>query len=95
MKISEVTDEQLKDFCGIYDDESGDNLEIMKSAALSRIRSFTNLTDEEIDEHEDITYAYMVLVNDAFQNRDYTLSWQKQLNPLVSDILHAYAKNYL
>lgn len=95
MKISQVTDKQIKDYCGIYDDESDDILPIMKDAALARIKSTTALTDAEIEEHEDITLAYLCLINEAYQNRDYAMSWQKQLNPFVSDILHAYSKNYL
>ena len=39
--------------------------------------------------------AYLVLINDGFYNRDYTLSWQKQVNPYVDRILNAHRKNYV
>ena len=90
MKIADVTDEAIMEFCGIYDDDGSS-----KSYAIAHIKAITGLTQEEIDSHEDITMAYLVLINDGFYNRDYTLSWQKQVNPYVDRILNAHRKNYV
>lgn len=95
MKISEVTDEIINDYCGICEEEASDLLEAMKPAAQAFIRSYTGLTDAEIEEHEDLTVAYLLLINDMYSQRDYTLSWQKQVNPTVDLILRSHAINYL
>lgn len=96
MKISEITPEIVKDYCGISDNDSD---EIIKNAlmpsAKSYIVGYTGLSEEEIDEHEDLSIAFMVLVSDMYSQRDYTLSFQKQVNPAVSTILGLYSVNYL
>lgn len=95
MKIADVTDEAIMEFCGIYDDDGSKLIPIAKDAAIAHIKAITGLTQEEIDSHEDITMAYLVLINDGFYNRYYTLSWQKQVNPYVDRILNAHRKNYV
>lgn len=95
MKISEVTDRIINDYCGISEEEASDLVEVMKPAALAYIRTYTGLTDEEIETHEDLTIAYLLLINDMYSQRDYTLSWQKQVNPTVDLILAFHARNYL
>lgn len=95
MKISEVTDRIINDYCGISEEEASDLVEVMKPAALAYIRAYTGLTDEEIETHEDLTIAYLLLINDMYSQRDYTLSWQKQVNPTVDLILRSHAINYL
>ena len=92
MKISELTDEIVREFCGI-DDESK-LLPIFEAAALGFISGYTGLTAEEIDGHEDITQAYLVLINDMSCSRDYTVT-RDTVNPAVSAILGMYAKNNL
>lgn len=92
MKISELTDDIVREFCGI--DEESKLLPVFRAAALGFITGYTGLTAEEIDEHEDITQAYLVLINDMSCARDYTVS-RDTVNPAVSAILGMYAKNYL
>ncbi len=89
MKLSELKDEVLKEFCGMDDDT--DLLSVYKEAAKAFIKEDTILkTNEDLDKHEDITFAYMVLINDMSLNRDYTVSRDK-LNPTVSKILARYS----
>ena len=95
MKISEVTIDIVKDYCGVYEEESETLLELMMTSAKSFIISYTALDEEELDDYEDLTDAYLILINDMFTQRDYTLSWQKQINPAADAILHMHAKNYL
>ena len=92
MKISELTNEQIKEFCGFDDDVT--LIEAYKTAAKQFIIGFTSLTDKELEEHEDLTLAYLVLINDMSYNRDYTVS-RDTLNPTVSTLLSLYSKNYL
>lgn len=95
MKVSEVTPEIIRDYCGISDNESDEILPALMSAAVSFIKNNTGLTAEEIDEHEDITYAYMVLVNEMFTAREYDKSSSRmtqQPNKTVETILGMHTK---
>lgn len=95
MKVSELTPVTIKDFCGISDTDSDNIITALISSAKAYIRDYTGLTDEQIDKHEDITYACMVLVNDMFTQRDYTLSSHKQAAPTVKSILSMHALNHV
>ena len=90
MRISEIRDEQIREYCGMSEDVT--ILDVYKESARAFIIGYTGLTAEEIDEHDDLTIAYCVLINDMSFNRDYTVS-QSNLNPCVSTILSMYAKN--
>ena len=95
MKISELQNSEIKDFCGISDDDSDRIIEIVKSSAKAFIMGYTGLSESQLDQHDDITDAFLILVNDMFSQRDYTLSLHRQVSPAVKTILGLYAKNYL
>ena len=95
MKLSQVTLNIVKDFCGVSDNDSDNILNLLMSSASDFIKGYTGLTAEQIDDFEDITDAYLILVNDMFSCRDYTLSLHKQVNPAVKTILGMHAVNYL
>ncbi|MCM1133574.1 MAG: head-tail connector protein [Ruminococcus flavefaciens] len=96
MKISELTTDIIKDFCGITDDDSDRIIsEVLLPSAKSYIKGYTGLSDDEADRYDELTTACLVLINDGFTNRDYTISMQKQVNPTVRTILGMYSKNYL
>lgn len=96
MKISELTAEIVKEFTGISDDESDDSVEnLYMPAAKAYIKGYTGLTDEQLDEHDDLAIAFCVLVNDMFTQRDYTISMHRQVSPTVKTILSLYAVNNL
>lgn len=90
MKISEVKDENIIEYCGMTQDIG--NLNLYKESAVAFIMGYTGLTKDEINEHEDLTLAYLVLINDMSFNRDYTVS-RDTLNPSVQTILSMYSKN--
>lgn len=96
MRISDLTAAVVKDYCGISDEDSDTIInDVLLPAAKAYIRGFTGLTAEQCDEHDDLTTACMVLVNDMFTSRDYTLSSHRQVSPTVRTILSLYAVNYL
>lgn len=96
MKISEITLEIVKDYCGISDNDSDVIIKnVLMPSAKSYISGYTGLSAEEIDRHDDLATAFLVLVNDMYTQRDYTLSFQKQVNPAVRTILGLYSVNYL
>ncbi|MBQ7070788.1 MAG: phage gp6-like head-tail connector protein [Ruminococcus sp.] len=96
MKISEVTDEQIFSFMRVDDPTDGDTefLSIIKPAAKSFIIGYTALTAEELDEHEDLTIAYLILIEDMFDNRALTVN-SANLNRTTENILSMYAKNHI
>ncbi len=94
MKVSEVTTEYARDYCGRSDASENTRIETCMAAAKAFIKGFTALDDDRIDEHEDITIAYLVLINEWYTNRDYTVE-KAATNPSVNAILAMYAENYL
>ena len=95
MKISELTSAVIKDYCGISDNDSDDIINMLIPAAKAYIQGYTGLTAEECDEHEELSVACMVLVNEMFSQRDYTISSHRQLSPTVQTILSLYSKNHI
>lgn len=88
MKISDLTAGIIKDYCGISDNDSDDIIEkLLLPAAREYIKGYTGLTAEQCDEHEELSVACMVLVNDMFSQRDYTVSMHRQVSPTVKTIL--------
>jgi len=96
-KVSEVTVAELLDFCRIDDPDSTDRDHIERAMLIVRayIRSYTGLTDEEIDEHEDIVWAYMILVRDNYDNRSLQENSAVKTNRTVSIILDQYNDHML
>lgn len=94
MKISEVTTENIKEYCGISGSDSDNIIEILKASAKSYIMGYTGLTNDEIDEHEDLTTAYIVLINEMFSTRTNTVNNDKE-NPCVKQILSMHSVNYV
>lgn len=90
MKISDLNNEYIEEYCGI--NGNCENLNIYKEAALMFIVGYTGLSREEIDTHEDLTIAYLALINDMSFNRDYTIN-RDTINPCIQTILSMYSKN--
>ncbi len=95
MKLSQVPLSEVKNFCGVEDDDSDVLIrDIMIPAASRFICDYTGLTAEQVDELEDLTLPYLVMVDEMYTNRDYTITKDK-LNPYVKTILDMHSTNYL
>ena len=98
MKTSEIGLTELCDTCRIdmayLTDEDGRYLEIAKSAAIGYVQSYTGLSLEELDTHEDIAIAVLVLVSDMFDNRSMTVD-KSNVNRVVDTILGMHCVNLL
>lgn len=92
MAIKDVTIENVKDFCGISDDASDALLIGFQAAAKNFIIAYTGLSAEEINDYEDLATAYLIIINDMYNNRDYTTANDK-INPLVATILSLHSGN--
>lgn len=97
MKVSEVTNIDLAEYVRLDDasDLELNELERMRSGAVAFIKSYTGLTDEEVDEHEDITQVLFILVADMFDNRNYQMDSKSVVNPSVKSILNMHSVNLL
>lgn len=97
MKVSDVTNIDLAEYVRLDDasDLELNELERMRSGAVAFIKSYTGLTDEEVDEHEDITQVLFILVADMFDNRNYQMDGKSVVNPAVKSILNLHSVNLL
>lgn len=98
MKVSMIG---IKDICGQIRMDEGyltgadrDYLLILQKAAVEYVKSYTGLTDAEIDEHEDITAAVLVLISDMYDNRQMYVD-KGNVNRVVDTILGMYCVNLL
>ena len=96
-KVSEVTCDELLAFCRIDDPDDDDIAHIKRAMPVVRafIRSVTGLGDDEIDAHEDITWAYLILVRDNYDNRSLQENAAMKMNRTVSIILDQYNNHLL
>lgn len=98
MKVSELTIPIIGNYCRIMDDDVSDSenlsLEAMKIAAISYARSYTGLSDSEMERHEDITIAILTLIADMYDNRSMIVD-KNNVNRTAEGILSMYAKNLL
>ena len=96
MKISEVTVQDLVN----YAHEDAEDLELhgtfntMLIACKAYIKGYTGLTDEQMETKEDLTIALMVLVNEMYENRIYTVKDDK-VNVVIKSILDMHSINLL
>lgn len=98
MKVSEIT---LKDICrqirteeAYLTEDDRKYLAILQKAAMEYVKGYTGLDDVEIDTHEDITIAVLVLISDMYDNRQMTVD-KGNVNRVVDTILGMYCINLL
>ena len=96
MRISETTVETIKAHCGISgnDKDTLNLIEVYKSAAIAKICAYTALTREELDEYEDITYAFLALIGEMFSVREMTVEIDR-INLMAAQILDSHRGNLL
>lgn len=70
------------------------SLDALKTAAVSYVMSYTGLSLEEIDNHEDISIAVLTLIADMYDNRAMTVD-KKEVNRTAEIILSMHSKNLL
>ena len=98
MKISEITVEDLANYVRLDEPEDIEKqeLERMKSSAISYMTDYTGLSEEDLDKHEDLTQALFVLVADMFDNRNlYIEGKATNINKAVECILGMHSINLL
>ncbi len=98
MKISEISLDDILKQVRIEKDymEDGDEayLNALLAAAIEYVKSYTGLDDDEIDEHEDLTIAVLVLISDMYDNRMMEVDYSN-VNQTVETILGFHRTNLL
>lgn len=94
MKVSEISLETVKDYLKVENDIEDGLIDNILTASKNYVKNYTGLTDAEIDTKEDITLVVLVLVNEMYSNREYTVD-KNILNPVVTSILNMHSVNLL
>lgn len=97
MKVSEITVDDVVLFARI-DDYDEFEIENILNAAKAYVRSYTGLSDAQIDENEDLYTAVMVLCQDMHDNRNMyvdTGAGKNNVNRVVDTILGMHCVNLL
>ncbi len=93
MLVSEITTEIVAEHCRL-DDYDKEEVQNILSAAKAYVRSYTGLTDEEIDTHEEFYIAVLVLCQDMYDNRSMYVD-KTNTNRVVESILGMHCINLL
>lgn len=93
MKVSEIGIENLVEYMRL-DDYKEEEIEPLLTASRAFVRSYTELSDEEIDKHEDFYIVIMILCQDMYDNR-VLYPDKNNLNKVVDTILGMHRKNLL
>lgn len=89
MKVSEITQDVILNH--LREEESNLEFEdinlinVMKKASIEFCKSQTNLSEEQLDQHEDITIAVLTLISDMWDNRSMTV--QRSNTNMVADTI--------
>lgn len=94
MIISEITIEDLKDYAHVYHSEDDQLFLSILSACKSYLKGYTGLSTEQLDSKEDLTIALMVLANEMYDNRTFSVENDK-VNTVIKSILDMHSVNLL
>ena len=94
MKLSSLTLSEVRQYARIEDSVSDADVQLLLDSAVSYILGHTGLTPDVLDDHEDLTLAAVVLVSDAYDNRQMTVD-RSNANQVVSNIIDQHSVNLL
>ena len=93
MKINELTADDILAYIKVEKDEqSAKEIALIMPAAKAHICSYTGMKAETLDEHEDITIAYLALCQHMFDNRTFAVDC-KEVNRVVESIIGLHDVN--
>ena len=93
MTISEIKKQNVADFLRL--DDAGDSLLTpIMDAATKYILDYTGMTEDELDDHEDLYTAFMVLCQDMYDNRAMYVD-KNNVNRVVDSILFRHRTNFV
>ncbi len=93
MKVKEIETENVAQYLRI-DEYDEDQMTAILDSAKAFIRSYTGLTDDEINTHDDFYIVVMILCQDMYDNRCMYVD-KSNLNKVVETILGMHCVNLL
>lgn len=93
IKINEVNIDLLIKYCNAYEEDKP-LLQIFKDASIGYIKSYTGLSDEEINTLDDITVSLLVLVSGMYDCRSIKAD-KTNINVILDSILSMHSKNLI
>lgn len=93
MKVSEIEVEHVAQYIKL-DEYNEDELQAILDAAKAFIQSYTGLSKDEVDQHEDFYIVVMILCQDMYDNRCIYVD-KNNLNKVVDTILGMHCVNLL
>lgn len=94
MIVSRLTDKDVLSFLRLDGTEGDIFPSALLAAALGYVKSYTGLSEEEMDAHEDLSIAVLILCSDLYENR-LTAVDTANVNRTVSCILGMHCKNLI
>lgn len=98
MTVSQITNKELADYLRLTFEylsiEEQAELNVMLGVAQKYIKSYTGLTAEQIEEHEDFVIVVYVLVTDMYDTRTMYVD-KNNVNRVVETILGMHCVNLL
>lgn len=92
MKVSEITLEHVKNYLRVDTDEDDILLTALMDASKNYIKSY--LGTDELDKYDDITIAYLCLIADMYDVREWKTNIANN-NMTVTTILGFHCGNFL
>ena len=93
MKVKEIETENVAEYLRL-DEYDEDQMSAILDSAKAFIRSYTGLTDDEINSHDDFYIVVMILCQDMYDNRCMYVD-KNNLNKVVETILGMHCVNLL
>lgn len=88
-KLSDISIELVKSHLKLEDNFMDDDilLKMYIAGAIDHIKNYTNLSIEELDKHNSITVACMILIADFYENRSVNIDGNMKVNKMLNHIL--------
>lgn len=93
MKVKEIETENVAEYLRL-DEYDEDQMSAILDSAKAFIRSYTGLTDDEINTHDDFYIVVMILCQDMYDNRCMYVD-KNNINKVVETILGMHCVNLL
>lgn len=95
-KVSEIAVTDIASYIRLPELDGDDERTLTDLLLISKsfIKSYTGLTDEQIDEHEDFIIVVLILCQDMWDNRTLYVD-NSNLNKVVDTILGMHSVNLL
>lgn len=95
MLIEDITIDYIKLYLRVDDNVDDVLIESLLSSAISYIKAYTGLTDEELNAYESLTPIILIYISNLYDNRTLEVNERvnKSKNSLINGTLDLYRKN--